>query len=385
VSAVDREVVELLRDDPDLLAIADAIVATQPASGRRRGRSRLLVAAAVVIVAVVLAVVAPWGGHGNGLVERALAAVGRGPVLHAVIESTVPNGTIVDLSTGAERPVPQRLEYWYDADRQLLRAVTSVNGGVVADALVPPRSAQLDPALTAFLGRYRAALKSGQAHEAGRGTFHGRSVIWLRFDYRLFGERVGIDSHTYRPVVIQPLDANGAPARQSWQVTAIGSGPYRARELTPAHPAPAHTSMRGANFRLIVPTRAARVLGWTPLWLGESFRGLPLRYAQLQDLIHEQPASPATHGIMLAYGRGANRIQLTEARTVEGTFWLLGLGMPEPGTTIVLRGVVSGSGPIKRTCQALVRAGGAWVNVEGWNQASSLCVAAARGLVRIEP
>ena len=69
----DREVVELLRDDPDLLAIADAVVETQPPT-RISYAWRLLAVAAVVGAVIVLAVVAPWHGHGKGLVGRALTA-----------------------------------------------------------------------------------------------------------------------------------------------------------------------------------------------------------------------------------------------------------------------------------------------------------------------
>jgi hypothetical protein len=382
-AALDREVADLLRDDPDLLAIADAIVATQPADARRRSaRWRPAVAAAVIVVAAVLAVVAPWHGHGNGLIDRALAAVGGGPVLHAVVEFDSPDVTVVNLSTGAERLLPQRLEYWFDADRRVLRALTSINGQVMVDHVGAPT---LDPALTGFLSGYREALESGQAREAGRGTFDGKTVIWLTFDYRLFGERVGIDEHTYRPVVIEPLNPDGTPAKEVWRVAAIDTRPYRPHDFESAHPFPANTSSRGGNFRMIAPSRAAHLLGWTPLWLGASFRGLPLQHTQLQDLIHVQPVSPTTHGVDLSYGRGANRIQLTEAQTVEGTFWLPGLGIPKPGTAVVRRSVLSGPGPITRDCQALLHMKGIWVNIEGWNQASSRCMDAARALVRIEP
>src|SRR5205085_1427463 len=114
-------------------------------------------------------------------------------------------------------------------DRGSLRAINSVNNGVVVDALVPRNRTEplLDPALTAFVSRYREGLKNGQAREAGRGTFDGRSVIWLRFAYGLFGERVGIDARTYRPVVIEPLGARGRPVEPTWRVTEIGTGPYR--------------------------------------------------------------------------------------------------------------------------------------------------------------
>src|SRR6185312_464710 len=81
---------------------------------------RLLAVAAVLAVAAALAIVAPWHGHGDGLIDRALAAVGRGPVLHAVVEFDSPHAAVVNLSTGAERPLPQRLEYWFDAERRTL-------------------------------------------------------------------------------------------------------------------------------------------------------------------------------------------------------------------------------------------------------------------------
>ena len=77
----DLEVVELLADRADLLAIADAVAATQrpPAVRRRRTPMRLVAVAAVLGLAVALALVSPWSGRG-GLVDRALAAIGSGDV-----------------------------------------------------------------------------------------------------------------------------------------------------------------------------------------------------------------------------------------------------------------------------------------------------------------
>lgn len=384
-AGLDREVVELLRDDPELLAIADAVVATQPPTRASYAR-RLLAVAAVVGAGIALAVVAPWHGHGDGLVGRALAAMGRGPVLHAVIESHVPNETIVTLSSGHERPVPQTLEYWYDADRGSLRAISSTNGGVVVDALVPRNGTgpRLDPALTAFVSRYREALKSGEAREAGRGTFDGRSVIWLRFAYRLFGERVGIDARTYRPVVIEPLGPQGQPVAPTWTVAEIGTGPYRSSDFRAGKPV-ASLSI-SSRLETIVPSRAGRLVGWTPVWLDRRFRGLPLQYAQLQLLSHDPPVPRRlTKGVYFAYGRGADRIQISEAKAREPIYWLPPGGAPAPGTALLRRAPVSGPGPIKRDCQAQVHTAGVWVTIEGWNRAASLCIDAARALVKVEP
>jgi hypothetical protein len=381
----DREVVELLRDEPDLLAIADAVVATQPPTRTSHGW-RLFAVAAVVGAVIVLGMVAPWHGRGQGLVGRALAAVGQGPVLHVVIASDVPNETIVTLSSGRERPVPQTIEYWYDGDRGSLRAISSTNGGVVVDALVPRNRTEplLDPALTAFVSRYREALKSGQAREVGRGAFDGRSVIWLRFAYGLFGERVGIDARTYRPVVIEPLGARGRPVEPTWRVTEIGTGPYRSSDFRAGKPV-ASLSI-SSRLETIVPSRAGRLVGWTPVWLGRRFRGLPLQYAQLQLLSHDPPVpSRLTKGVYFAYGRGADRIQISEAKAREPIYWLGPGGAPAAGTALVRRVPVTGPGLVKRDCQAQVHVAGVWVTVEGWNQAASLCVDAARALVRVEP
>jgi hypothetical protein len=309
-----------------------------------------------------------------------------------VIESDSPNEQVVNLATGAVRPVHQQLGYWYDSDRRSLRAVTRVEGRVRDDAVSPPNrpvvSAEplLDPALTGFLTGYRDALKRGQAHEEGRGVFDGHHVIWLRFAYRLFGERVGVDEHTYRPVGIEPLNPDGTRARQIWKVDAIDTRAYRGRDFRPSRPRPSSTSVRSLSYTMIAPSRAARILGWPPLWLGASFGTLPLQYTEYSTLVREQPLPRRrTRGLVLAYGRTANRIQLTEAKAVEAASWLGGPGLPASGTALLLHPSVTGSGPITSDCQALVHTRGVWVQIEGWNQSSSRCVEAARALVRITP
>ncbi|HST15795.1 MAG TPA: hypothetical protein VLJ44_13185, partial [Gaiellaceae bacterium] len=241
-----------------------------------------------------------------------------------------------------------------------------------------------DPALTAFVSRYREALKSGQAREDGRGTFDGRSVIWLRFAYRLFGERVGIDAKTYSPVVIEPLGARGKPVEPTWRVTEIGTGPYRPSDFRARKPV-AFLNI-SSHLQTIAPTKAARLVGWTPVWLGRSFRGIPLQYAQLQLLSHDPPVPVRlSKGVYFAYGRVADRIQVSEAKAREPIYWLAPGGAPAPGTALLRRAPVTGLGLVKRTCQAQVHADDVWVTVEGWNRAASLCIAAARALARVRP
>ena len=97
----DPEVLEALRDQPELLAIADAVEETQ--RPLRRTHRRVFTRAAVVVAVGAAALVAvllwPSDGNRSPILERALAAIGDGPVLHVVTQ--VPSGQeLVDLQTG---------------------------------------------------------------------------------------------------------------------------------------------------------------------------------------------------------------------------------------------------------------------------------------------
>src|SRR5579884_3744834 len=112
----DAELLSLFRDEPELLAIADAVVATAPARRRPRfSRPTILSAAAAVAAAVAVALVAPWHRDHGTLSDLALAALGSQPVVHVVTET--PTGAdLVDIASGAVSPVVQQDEIWYDGD-----------------------------------------------------------------------------------------------------------------------------------------------------------------------------------------------------------------------------------------------------------------------------
>ncbi|MGH3055158.1 MAG: hypothetical protein ACRDL7_09300, partial [Gaiellaceae bacterium] len=165
----DVEVIEVLADKPELLAIADAVSATQQEPKAARSKRRriavrggIVAVAAAAVIAAVLA--APQGGP-NGVLGRALAAIGDGRIMHVVTES--PSGSVlVDLKTGHRTVQVLREELW--ADRQLDRfhLVLSLNGRVVGDVLWPQDAQQGgtpltadNPAFVALWTGYRAALK----------------------------------------------------------------------------------------------------------------------------------------------------------------------------------------------------------------------------------
>jgi len=253
---LDAEVIELLRDSPELLAIADAISATQVEPVERRPRRtavRVAAIAAVLGLALALALVSPWSGRG-GLVDRALAAIGSGEVIHVVQTMDVSGSTVVDLRTGTESPVVRTTELWFDGERGLVRSVQRIGGTVTQEVLetpegswteagrvytcawiaahpveatkarvscnpsgengttprhVPEPRPALDPALAGFVTGYRDALASGEATRDGSGTVDGSAVEWLRFVVRARGggppsvERVAVDAATYEPVQVE--------------------------------------------------------------------------------------------------------------------------------------------------------------------------------------
>jgi hypothetical protein len=240
---------------------------------RLRAR-RLLLPAAVAAATALVLVVAPWRGGGSSVVDRALAAVGAGPVIHAVVEYSWPQDAVVDLATGAERERVHRAEYWFDGERAKLRVRYSTDGGAHVDYVASgAEEAQLDASLAGFATQYRDALADGRARLVGDTT--------IRFAPRTGGavEEVTIDADTYRPLTFR---TTYPPARRSpeWRVLTI--------ESTPRDPADFRASPRGPHpdvgevsaARDVSLAVATRALGAPPLGLrGRTPRSLQLSHA----------------------------------------------------------------------------------------------------------
>ncbi|HEY7421855.1 MAG TPA: hypothetical protein VH541_07585 [Gaiellaceae bacterium] len=142
----DAEVLELLADEPELLAIADAVSATQwkgAASKRRRFVVRGAILVAVAVAAVVAVLAAPQshsgsvlgGGPGSAsaaILTRMEAAIGSGQIMHVISEG--PAGTsYFDLKTGKRTPAVLREELWTNRHGRAVHLVERVNGRVVGD------------------------------------------------------------------------------------------------------------------------------------------------------------------------------------------------------------------------------------------------------------
>lgn len=262
----DVEVIELLAGEPELLAIADAVSATQPRRAPSK-RRRLLVRGAIVVavaVAAVVAVLAAPQSHSGGVLDggpgsasaailtRMEAAIGSGQIMH-VIRQGPAGTTFVDLKTGKRTPAVLTEELWTNRHGFRLHLVVRLNGRVVGDLRPRDRhvGAYAGPQTPAFLALwtgYHAALgnKYAPAELGGRGTVNGRSVYWIRFPNwynqncrpptkpfcgkptRLAQTKVAIDAHTFKPILERTYEDG---RRFDVRILLAEAIPYRPREL----------------------------------------------------------------------------------------------------------------------------------------------------------
>ena len=277
----DREILDLFRERPDLLAVADAVSATQAPAKAPRARSRMLGVAVVPAVAALAAVVllvlaAPWRNEGPSIdsrlfFQRALAVVGTRPVLHFVIEYSSPNDVIVNLSTGEERSSVHRTEFWNDRRRHLMRVRWSTDGGPSGEIVSrsPTPAFAFDP-FFGFATQYRDALEHGRARITGETEVNGRPAVQMEFTApppnSSFKQIVTVDAETFRPLTV----AQGATLIRVVEIETL----RRAPSLFKPRATPAFAGYSGFGLNLggdeISRADAERILGGQPLGLGKT-------------------------------------------------------------------------------------------------------------------
>lgn len=302
---------------------------------RRRPWTRSAAAAvALASVMAALALVSPWDG-GPTLVDRALAAVGDQPVLHAVIARPSPrtDERLIGVESGATIERVETTEIWFDRSRDLKKTVTALDGHVLDELLetaaggftrggpvytcawiaahpveatragvscnlsgengtvprhIPERPPTLDEALAGFVDRYQSGLASGRVREVGSGELGGREVIWLELPPGTGAapaphrDRVAIDADTYKPVLVEAAD--GAIR---FRVLTIETVPFARSLFTspePLGPAPGGVGGSVRASAEISPSQASAALGKPALWLGEEWNGYRLVETKRVDL-----------------------------------------------------------------------------------------------------
>lgn len=382
----DREVVELLGDRPDLLAVADAVAATQRPDRRLR-RAPFVVAPVAAAAAVVLALFAPWQSGGPSVVERALAAVGPGPVVHAVVEYSSPEFALVEIATGRERPRVRRTEYWYDAERKLLHTRLFTDGVLLTEIVETPERAysdlgdfptgggfapQLDPALAGFVTGYREALADGTAELVGETSAQGRKakLLRIRLDHGGAVQEVAVDAETYAPLQFLTWYPGGRRSSIG-RVVSIQSVPRdEALFAPPPRSAPRPTGGSGGGGRRATLAEAQEALGAAPIVLADR---RPEEIRVVRVTAHWTDGRETTGNLVrIEYG---GRLQVNQAIDYAGRY-AIGFGdggdpAPPPGWMEV-RG-----GPTSRP-EAELEVGGVAVRIVAPRR--ELLLEAARGL-----
>jgi hypothetical protein len=345
-----------------------AVDALPHGSRRRRRRAfALLPAAAVAVtVAIVAVLAAPWQDSPLAT-ERALAALGDHPVVHAIVEHPGSEVTVIDLASVRQRSEPQRSEYWYDDERDLLRVRLTVGGKLLpgGEFLQTPegfftdrgarqgqgRPPQLDPALEGFASRYRHALESGEATVVGEEVVDGRDAVILRFSLRAgpsgeqISEDVAVDAGDYRPLRFRFSSSEVEATRWSQaprvvEIETIARDPRDFARPEPAEPRPG--TQTGVEERTLTPAQAATALGRSALWPGPAVEGVELAQIEQIRVTTRWTNGDVSEGYALvfrygeseedAYREGKPSLIVTEGTSAEES-WAFGLlgGSPEPG------------------------------------------------------
>jgi hypothetical protein len=384
----DPEVLEVLHDEPELLALADALqstdIAVQAHSNRRRVPAlRLGSVAVAAVAAVVLLLVSPWSG-GPSLADRALAAIGNEPVLHVVVRHRI--GDRIDLRTGRATPVQRTGEVWYDSTRHVYRAVTRIDGQVVYRTAGTGNLSD-EPFLLTTL--YRQALEQGKLHETGHAVVRGRPAIVVEGAGHGQSMRAYLDADSYRVLRMQFF----VGGRLAYQLDVLR---YETVNREQAHlpqpqpgpvPSVAGVGVSGvANQKTIGLDQARNALPGRPLWAGGAVTGHPLTTVQL-EMTTDSSRGKSAHARLLSFGYGPGGtlgsepyLQVEEGLASARVFWSLeNVHAPPPGFLDLTSGLAGTSSNGQRTqWTGVMQQDGFVFRLTSWSQPT--LTAAARAL-----
>jgi hypothetical protein len=310
-------------DDSDWSdVVARAGLVPEPPPPRPRRPRRVVGVAFVAAVIAAVAALGPWGGSDDRvtILDRALAAVSGGPVLHAVLridaarlviagDAGPTRYTVVDLASGQERNVETQIETWYDPHGDVFHQQVSTDGFVHWDSLrsrAETRAWPIDPALAAFFKGYRQALDDGSARPVGEETIDGRRVIWLRFEVPgRDAPEIAVAADSYEALFLRGVCPQCTAPPPTYTIVTLEGIAVDAANFTPPVRRAARSKGRYASGwrRTIELSEATSRLGRTALWASPAVRGLALSRVQyLRGSRHT--GLPTTRRNRVARGHG---------------------------------------------------------------------------------
>ena len=393
----DPEIMEALRAEPELLALADALQSVhsplEPAPPVRRAHSlrlRVSVVALAAVAALILVLVSPWdSGSGPSIVDRALAAVGDRPVLHTVIRFTI--GTRIDLRTGRRSLLSRGGEVWYDTGRHVFRSVGRIDGHVVYRAVGTTNSLGIDdPTLYATL--YLRALKEGKVRKVGEAVVRGHRVIVLSAGGQGGVTRASLDARTFQLVRLQFFQ--GGRLQAQLDVLLLETLTREQAHLPRTAPkliSGGSSSSSGGSLASLSRSAAWAVFARPPLWAGAAVDGHKLGSIQVEQATATGGGRTARGRLLhLAYGpsgfgsQAFLEIEEAPASSV-GQLWSVENQYVPPAGYVDLTSGQAGSGPHTMRTQwtGLMQKSGFYLHLTSWSQETLL--AAARALRPLPP
>jgi hypothetical protein len=173
-SRLDDEVLDLLADEPELRAIADAIVETQVQ--RRRMRPIGIVAAVALVAAAVVAFAAWPGGGSHGISGNVAYAAMGGEARVLQLHLAMPESSVA---------------FMYNRDRGQLSAKSAGRVVRVPATKLPPQATTVAPALAPFgtevglgvslLIEYPDRAKAGKLEDVKTPPRGFRTLRWVSY------------------------------------------------------------------------------------------------------------------------------------------------------------------------------------------------------------
>jgi hypothetical protein len=313
---LDDELLELFADNPEALAVVEAI-ARSGVGHRRRPSTRMWIALAAVIAILIVGVGAFTRTTSQAsVIDSALAALPHDRVARLTVVDELPAGERIDLSTGKTVLVRHTLTEWFDpvTGRRRLRDAL---GGVAFRDTLPVSSTRsrgfAEDAIARFPALYRAELLQAINSSVSPGRSNGANVYWIRFRSGHQLRAVAVDRRTYHPV--RAIFRDGAATR-AFQISALVTLPLytpipQPKAMPPPvssrlslNPATSDEAIRrglvggailagplGQPSRTFIGGDAASPVGVYLFFEGQARGALPSRYVRVEEARAPQSSS----------------------------------------------------------------------------------------------
>lgn len=246
----DDEILELFGDDPESLAIIDAIAATGSVRHRRAPtRKWVALAVAVLGAAIALAALTRESSHA-GVIDKALGALPTDRIIRVAIMDEARAGELVNLRSGTAKSIHHTIVEWFDPQNGRRRLRDGLAGVAVNDVMFGASSGGsgfAEQTLARFPTLYRAELLQAVNSNVSRGRLNGASVYWIRFQTSNSLRAVAVDLQTYKPVRAVFADGEATRSFRILELTALPAKKAIPKPQLGAEPTVRRTSLRAST------------------------------------------------------------------------------------------------------------------------------------------